>query len=154
MKLARMAGTALALCSAVAMADMPAGDAERGRVVFGSCRTCHWPEKGAGHQNGPALWNIFGRRAGTQEGFAYYSESLKQSGIVWSPEYLDAWLANPATFIPGTTMMTLGVPESKVRVVAPDVGGGFGARDMPEASIYRRFMPDIVQLSAAPVLPV
>jgi len=115
MKLARMAGAALALASAVTMAEMPAGDAERGRVVFGSCRTCHWPEKGAGHQNGPALWNIFGRRAGTQEGFAYYSEALKQSGIVWSPEYLDAWLANPATFIPGTTMMTLGVPDAQRR---------------------------------------
>ena len=66
MKLARMAGAALALASAVTMAEMPAGDAERGRVVFGSCRTCNGPEKGAGHQNGPALWNIFDRRAGTQ----------------------------------------------------------------------------------------
>lgn len=103
------------LWSGPLLAEMPPGDAERGRIVFGPCRTCHWPDKGAGHQNGPSLWNIFGRTAGTQEGFAYYSDALKNSGIVWTPEYLDAWLANPATFIPGTSMMTLGVPDAQRR---------------------------------------
>ena len=110
-----IAGVALALLSGLAMAEMPAGDAGRGRVVFGSCRTCHWPEQGAGHQNGPSLWNIFGRKAGTQEGFAYYSQALRDSGLVWTPEYLDAWLANPTTFMPGSTMMTPGVPDPQRR---------------------------------------
>ena len=91
------------------------GDPVRGRIVFGACRTCHYPDKGAGHQNGPSLWNIFGRRAGTQEGFAYYSEALKNSGLVWTPEYLDAWLANPEGFIRGTSMMSLGVPDPQQR---------------------------------------
>jgi cytochrome c len=98
-----------------ASAEMLQGDAERGRVVFGSCRTCHWPDQGAGHQNGPSLWNIFGQRAGQQAGFDYYSQALKDSGIVWTPEYLDAWLANPTGFIPGTVMMTLGVPDPQAR---------------------------------------
>ena len=96
-------------------AALAAGDPVRGRIVFGACRTCHYPDKGAGHQNGPSLWNIFGRRAGTQEGFAYYSEALKNSGLVWTPEYLDAWLANPGGFIPGTSMMSLGVPDPQQR---------------------------------------
>ena len=91
------------------------GDPVRGRIVFGACRTCHYPDKGAGHQNGPSLWNIFGRQAGTQEGFAYYSEALKNSGLVWTPEYLDAWLANPEGFIRGTSMMSLGVPDPQRR---------------------------------------
>jgi 3-oxo-5alpha-steroid 4-dehydrogenase len=90
------------------------GDPARGRIVFGPCRTCHYTDANA-HQNGPSLWNIFGRRAGTQEGFAYYSDALRNSGIVWTPEYLDAWLANPAGFIPGTKMMTLGVPDAQAR---------------------------------------
>lgn len=110
-----VACAALLLHGAAAMAEVRAGDPERGRIVFGPCRTCHWPEKGAGHQNGPSLWNIFGRKAGTQEGFAYYSQALKDSGIVWSAEYLDAWLAKPDTFIPGTAMMTLGVPDPQQR---------------------------------------
>ena len=122
----RLAAAALALCTAFAHgADAPAppaaisgfqpGDPVRGRLVFGACRTCHYPDKGAGHQNGPSLWNVFGRKAGTQEGFAYYSEALRSSGIVWTPEYLDAWLANPTGFIPGTVMMTLGVPDPQQR---------------------------------------
>lgn len=98
-----------------ATARLARGDPARGRLVFGPCRTCHYPDKGAGHQNGPNLWNIFGRRAGTQDGFAYYSEALKNSAIVWSPEYLDAWLADPRGFIPGTVMMTLGVPDPQAR---------------------------------------
>lgn len=105
----------LMLLAGVCRAEMLQGDAERGRIVFGACRTCHWPDKGAGHQNGPALWNIFGRKAGTQEGFAYYSDALKASGIVWTPEYLDAWLADPRGFIPGNMMMSLGVPDAQKR---------------------------------------
>ena len=61
------------------------------------------------------MWNIFGQRAGAQEGFAYYSAALRASGLVWSPEYLDAWLANPSGFLPGTTMMSLGVPDPQAR---------------------------------------
>lgn len=111
--------TAAADASAVAPAPfaerLAAADVARGRIVFGRCRTCHYPDKGAGHQNGPSLWNVFGRRAGTQEGFAYYSQALKDSGLVWNPEYLDAWLADPSGFIPGNMMMSLGVPDPQLR---------------------------------------
>jgi cytochrome c len=94
---------------------LAAADVVNGRIVFGRCRTCHYPDKGAGHQNGPSLWNVFGRRAGTQEGFAYYSQALKDSGLVWSPDILDAWLADPRGFIPGNMMMSLGVPDPQQR---------------------------------------
>ena len=94
---------------------LAAADLVRGRVVFGACRTCHYPDRGAGHQNGPSLWSIFGKQAGTQVGFAYYSQALKDSGLVWSPEYLDAWLADPSGFVPGNMMMSLGVPDPQQR---------------------------------------
>ena len=94
---------------------LAAADLEQGRIVFGRCRTCHYPDKGAGHQNGPSLWNVWGRKAGTQEGFAYYSQALKDSGLVWNPDYLDAWLADPRGFIPGNMMMSLGVPDPQQR---------------------------------------
>lgn len=94
---------------------LAAADVVNGRVVFGRCRTCHYPDKGAGHQNGPSLWNVWGRQAGTQEGFAYYSQALKDSRLVWSPEILDAWLADPRGFIPGNMMMSLGVPDPQER---------------------------------------
>ncbi len=81
------------------------GDAERGRLTFAQCRTCHYPEKGYGHHNGPSLWAIFGRKAGTAEGYAYYSDEMKKAGFAWTPELLDFWLANPRRFLPSSTMV-------------------------------------------------
>ena len=111
----RMFLMSLLLQGVACLAEPLAGDAGRGRLVFGPCRTCHYPDKGAGHQNGPSLWNIFGQRAGSQAGFDYYSAALRDSGLVWSPAYLDAWLADPQGFVPGTTMMSLGVPDPQAR---------------------------------------
>jgi cytochrome c2 len=33
-----------------------------------------------------------------------YSPALLQSGLVWTPRSLEAWLADPAGFVVGTTM--------------------------------------------------
>ena len=107
------------LCCALfitpALAEVLEGDAERGRLAFHSCRTCHYPEQGIGHNNGPALWNILGQTAGTQPGFDGYSETMKQSGVVWNEAYLDAWLANPDAFMPGTTMIALPIEDAQHR---------------------------------------
>jgi len=92
------------------------GDAARGKYVFYQCRVCHYVEKLAPHDNGPSLNNVFGRTAGTAPGFEYYSDAMKKSGIVWSPQYLDTWLANPVTFIAGTTMIfPQGIPAAQDR---------------------------------------
>ena len=81
------------------------GDAARGQLVFGQCRTCHYPENGYGHHNGPSLWNVFKRTAGTAEGYTHYSDEMKQAGFVWTPALLDFWLANPRRFLPNSTMV-------------------------------------------------
>jgi cytochrome c len=84
------------------------GDTERGRVVFFQCRTCHYAEKDYGHHNGPNLYGIFGRTAGTAPNFLYYSDAMKRAGAAgfrWTPELLDVWLANPRTMISGTSMV-------------------------------------------------
>lgn len=103
------------LFAAPAFAVEP-GDATRGKYVFYQCRVCHYVEKLAPHDNGPNLFNVFGRTAGTAPGFEHYSDAMKKSGIVWSPQYLDTWLANPTTFIPGTRMLfPQGIPDAQRR---------------------------------------
>ena len=102
-----------AMATAVSAAE-PVGDAARGRQVFAACRTCHYPEKGYGHHNGPSLFAIFGRTAGTQSGFDYYSPWLRKSGLVWTPELLDAWLANP-NMLPESAMVFVGIPDAQAR---------------------------------------
>lgn len=91
------------------------GDIDRGRLVFGQCRTCHYPEKIIGHHNGPNLHAIFGKVAGKQPGFDYYSETFKAAEFVWTPELLFVWLADVEAMFPDTTMMSLGVPDPQQR---------------------------------------
>ncbi len=91
------------------------GSAERGRLVFAQCRTCHYPEKIIGHHNGPNLHAIFGKVAGKQAGFDDYSQTFKDAEFVWTPELLFAWLADVEAMFPETTMMSLGVPDPQQR---------------------------------------
>lgn len=100
---------------ASATTAMPQGDAARGRLIFGACRTCHYFEPAVGHNNGPNLHRIFGKVAGKQEGFAYYSEDFKAAQFVWTPQLMYAWLENPMAMFPGSTMMSLGVPDAQQR---------------------------------------
>lgn len=94
---------------------LPRGDPERGRLVFGRCRSCHFTEAGAGHSNGPNLHRIFGQVAGKQAGFEHYSPELKEAQFVWTPTVLYVWLENPMAAMPGTTMMSAGVPDPQDR---------------------------------------
>ena len=91
------------------------GDPARGRLVFAPCRTCHFTDAAAGHGNGPNLYRIFGKVAGQQEGFEYYSDPLKAAGFVWTPQVMYAWLENPMAALPGTSMMSAGVPDARQR---------------------------------------
>jgi cytochrome c len=96
-------------------ADGLTGDPQRGRLVFGPCRTCHYPEKAMGHNNGPNLHRIFGKVAGKQPGFEYYSATFRQATFVWTPAVMDAWLADPRAMFPDSVMMSLGVPDPQRR---------------------------------------
>ena len=68
----------------------------------GHCRECHAFDKGD-NRLGPTLYGVVGRKAGTVAGFAY-SESLKDSGITWNEQNLDAWITNPNKVVPGNNM--------------------------------------------------
>ena len=81
--------------------------AARGELLSFACLACHTLEPGGKHQIGPNLNQIFGRTAGSIGDFNY-SDALRNSGIVWTPAELDRWLADPAGFLPGTTMAFTG----------------------------------------------
>lgn len=86
-------------------------DDRRGEILSLACQACHTLVEGGDHQVGPNLYGIFGRVAGTRAGFDY-SDALRVSGIVWSREELDRWLADPIGFLPGTSMTFTGYKDA------------------------------------------
>jgi cytochrome c len=63
---------------------------------------------------GPNLFGVFGREAASSAGFVY-STALRNSNLVWSPAALDAWLVNPAQFLPGNRMPFAGIRDTEER---------------------------------------
>ena len=81
---------------------------------FVVCRACHQIGPGAKIAIGPVLNGVVGRKAGTYPGFEY-SPANKDSGIVWTPEELDKYLANPQAVVPHTKMIFPGLKDEKKR---------------------------------------
>jgi len=101
---------AAALACTAARAD---GDAAAGEKVFNKCKACHTLEAGK-NRVGPSLAGVIGRTAGGAEGFKY-SDAMAGSGVVWSEETLDQYLANPKEFIPGNKMSFPGLKKEDDR---------------------------------------
>jgi cytochrome c len=84
-----------------------AGDAARGEKLFMGflrCNNCHSLEPGV-TKVGPTLAGLFGRKAGSAEGFTQYSEAMMNSDVVWNKENLNKFLTDPQKFIPGNKMI-------------------------------------------------
>jgi cytochrome c len=81
----------------------------------GHCRECHSFVKND-NRLGPSLYGVVGRKAGTVPGFAY-SNSVKDSGIVWDEATLDKWITNPGAVVPDNNMAALfgGISDPAVR---------------------------------------
>lgn len=90
------------------------GDARRGAQLFGQCTTCHSTVPGE-HLTGPSLADIWNRPAASAAGFARYSDALKRANVTWTGATLDRWLAGPARFVPGTSMMFPGIADARAR---------------------------------------
>jgi cytochrome c len=105
------------------LATLPApyrtADLYDGQAKFAACKSCHTVARGAGAAYGPNLWGVFGRRSGTAPGYVY-SKDLTRLGVTWTPETLDAWIANPRAIVPGTKMAYAGLedPRDRIDVVA------------------------------------
>jgi cytochrome c len=87
--------------------ELASADASRGELLGLACAACHRFRGEEGALIGPHLQGVFGRKAASVEGFAY-SSALRESGLVWTPRSLEAWLANPGGFVQGTTMAFTG----------------------------------------------
>ncbi len=66
------------------------------------CVVCHSLEKDGAMRSAPSLRGIVGAPKARSAWFGY-SVALRKKGGVWSEKELDAYLAGPRGFLPGTT---------------------------------------------------
>jgi cytochrome c len=88
-------------------------DPKRGEQIAKVCTTCHTFEKGGPNKVGPNLWDIVGRPK-VEPGFNY-SAAMKAKGGDWTFDDLNAFLASPRGFVPGTAMSFAGLPRDQQR---------------------------------------
>jgi cytochrome c len=100
---------------AAARAD---GDPARGEARFQECAACHRLEAGA-NEVGPSLHGIFMRKAGELADFRY-SPAMKRSGIVWTAQTIEQYIADPQAMIPANRMPYAGMasPADRADLIA------------------------------------
>jgi len=93
---------------------LPAADIAGGEKGAKKCASCHSFDDGGANKIGPNLYGVVGRDIGGVAGFAY-SEALAGHGGVWDFDALDAFLAKPKDFAPGTKMAYAGMRSAEDR---------------------------------------
>lgn len=93
------------------------GDPARGAKIYNKCKSCHRVGDGAANSVGPHLNEIFGRKAGTIEGYRYSKGMLREGadGLVWTPEKLHVYLENPKALVSKTRMNFRGLKNKQDR---------------------------------------
>ncbi|MGC9418146.1 MAG: c-type cytochrome [Rhodovulum sp.] len=92
---------------------LAAADPAAGERVFKECRACHRVEEGV-HMVGPSLYNVVGRPVGSADGFNY-SDAFASLDGEWTPERIDAFIAKPRDYAPGTAMTYSGLADATER---------------------------------------
>ena len=105
-----IAAAAIMAAAGAARAD---GDPARGEKRFEDCVACHTTERGV-NSVGPSLYGVFERKAGDVSDFRY-SPALKRSGITWTVQALDAFIADPQKAVPANRMPYAGMPDAADR---------------------------------------
>ena len=82
-----------------------------GQKIFKRCVSCHSLTK---NKMGPALGNIFGKKAGSVKKYRY-SKAMKKSDIIWTDCTLDQFLIKPRKYIKGTKMRFSGIRKKDQR---------------------------------------
>ncbi|MDE3080957.1 MAG: cytochrome c family protein [Paracoccaceae bacterium] len=104
-----LASGAVALLATAAQAS---GDAKAGAGVYQRCAVCHSNAKDAPNKIGPNLFGVVGRKAGSYAGYNY-SPAMKNSGITWTEEKLEAYIEHPQQVVAGNKMPFGGISDHK-----------------------------------------
>jgi cytochrome c len=109
----RMTATVMIGFFAMITAAHAAGDSAQGEKKFIECAACHSLKPGV-TLVGPSLAGVFDRKAGTLTDFRY-SPAMRRSGITWTAQTLDQFIADPQKAVPANRMPYAGIPDDAAR---------------------------------------
>jgi len=101
------------------VALLASADEAAGQKVAKKCTACHTFEQGGAQKIGPNLWNVLDRQIAGVEGFKYSDALNGMASDTWTFDSLDAFLAKPKDFAPGTKMSFAGVrkPDDRANLI-------------------------------------
>lgn len=102
---------------------LASADPAAGEAAFRRCASCHTIEAGGANRVGPNLHDVLGRAVASHEGFSYSAAMTEYSeggSKTWEFENLSAFLVNPRSYVPGTTMAFAGIrdPQEEANLIA------------------------------------
>lgn len=100
----------LAITTSLVLVQAQAQPLSQGQVVFvRECAKCHQIGPDAKNRIGPHLNGLFGRKAGSVEGFKNYSEANRTANFVWTEDLLRQYIKDPKGMMIGTTQVYRGL---------------------------------------------
>jgi len=97
---------------------LPAADVAAGQTITSKCQSCHVFDAAGTNAIGPGLYGVVGRPPGTHPGYTYDSamQDFAKTHTAWTYDLLYQFLKSPGSFMPGTKMTFVGLPEAKDRI--------------------------------------
>ncbi len=95
----------------IATADVAKGMA----FVQQQCSACHSVNQGGAAGVGPNLYGVMGAAMFGSAGFSYSDAAKSKAKGNWGYDSMGSWLADPASFAPGTAMSYAGIKNTQTR---------------------------------------
>lgn len=111
----------------LAGADTAKGSA----FVQQQCSACHTFAPGGASGVGPNLYGVVGGPMFARAGFTYSSAAASKAKGNWDFDSLNAWLAAPNTYAPGTAMSYAGIKNTQTRADVVAYLRGLAASPLP-----------------------
>jgi len=99
-------------------AVLPAANTAHGQQLTQKCASCHMFDPAGTNNIGPGLFGVVGRPPGTHPGYSYDQamQDFAKTHKAWTYDLLYQFLKAPGSFMPGTKMTFVGLPDPKDRI--------------------------------------